>query len=199
MFLNLKSQFPEFSRFPCYLEFRFYTQPKAPAWVRLSGTAAEDPPAPSFCCRNLLRRSLAKRKKSAPRRTIWKPLTAAAVIVLLLASVFGYRALDKNVCTVTDDINPSITLTVNRLGRVKSMDAGNADAAALLAGTDLQRERTQDALGILTDALTDADYLTCADNTLLVTVEGASAARAQELGQAVYDAAQASARSGRDV
>lgn len=130
----------------------------------------------------------------APRRTIWKPLAAAAVFVLLLGSVFGYRALDKNVCTVTVDINPSITLTVNRLGRVKSMDAGNADAAALLAGTDLQGERTQDALGILTDALVDADYLTSADNTLLVTVADASAARAQKLGQAVYDAAQASAQ-----
>ena len=74
------------------------------------------------------------------------------------------------------------------------MNTGNTDAAALLADTDLQGERTQDALGTLTDALTDADYLTDADNTLLVTVEGASAAWAQKLGKAVYDAAQASAQ-----
>ena len=130
----------------------------------------------------------------APRRPVWKPLAAAAVFVLLLGGIFGYRALDKNVCTVIVDINPSITLTVNRLGRVKAMDAGNADAAALLADVDLAGARTQDALGTLTDALVDADYLTDADNTLLVTVEGASAARAQKLGRAVYDAAQASAQ-----
>ena len=130
----------------------------------------------------------------APRRPVWKPLAAAAVFVLLLGGIFGYRALDKNVCTVTVDINPSVTLTVNRLGRVKAVDTGNADAAALLADTDLQGERTQDALGTLTDALVDADYLTDADNTLLVTVEDASAARAQKLGKAVYDAAQASAQ-----
>ena len=74
------------------------------------------------------------------------------------------------------------------------MNTGNTDAAALLADTDLQGERTQDALGTLTDALADADYLTDADNTLLVTVEDASAARAQKLGKAVYDAAQASAQ-----
>ena len=74
------------------------------------------------------------------------------------------------------------------------MDTGNADAAALLADVDLAGTRTQDALGTLTDALADADYLTDADNTLLVTVEGASAARAQKLGRAVYDAAQASAQ-----
>ena len=49
------------------------------------------------------------------------------------------------------------------------MNTGNTDAAALLADTDLQGERTQDALGTLTDALADADYLTDADNTLLVT------------------------------
>ena len=130
----------------------------------------------------------------APRRPVWKPLAAAAVFVLLLGGIFGYRALDKNVCTVTVDINPSVTLTVNRLGRVKAVNTGNTDAAALLADTDLQGERTQDALGTLTDALVDADYLTDADNTLLVTVEDASAARAQKLGKAVYDAAQASAQ-----
>lgn len=130
----------------------------------------------------------------APRRPVWKPLAAAAVFVLLLGGIFGYRALDKNVCTVIVDINPSVTLTVNRLGRVKAMDTGNADAAALLADVDLAGARTQDALGTLMDALADADYLTDADNTLLVTVEGASAARAQKLGRAVYDAAQASAQ-----
>lgn len=130
----------------------------------------------------------------APRRPVWKPLAAAAVFVLLLGGIFGYRALDKSVCTVTVDINPSVTLTVNRLGRVKAVDTGNADAAALLADVDLADKRTQDALGTLTDALTDADYLTDADNTLLVTVEGASAAWAQKLGKAVYDAAQASAQ-----
>ena len=130
----------------------------------------------------------------APRRPVWKPLAAAAVFVLLLGGIFGYRALDKNVCTVTVDINPSVTLTVNRLGRVKAVDTGNADAAALLADVDLAGKRTQDALGTLADALTDADYLTDADNTLLVTVDGTSAARAQKLGKAVYDAAQASAQ-----
>ena len=130
----------------------------------------------------------------APRRPVWKPLAAAAVFVLLLGGIFGYRALDQSVCTVIVDINPSVTLTVNRLGRVKAVNTGNTDAAALLADTDLQGERTQDALGTLTDALTDADYLTDADNTLLVTVDGTSAARAQKLGKAVYDAAQASAQ-----
>lgn len=108
----------------------------------------------------------------APRRPVWKPLAAAAVFVLLLGGIFGYRALDKNVCTVTVDINPSVTLTVNRLGRVKAVDTGNADAAALLTDVDLAGKRTQDALGTLADALADADYLTDADNTLLVTVEG---------------------------
>lgn len=102
----------------------------------------------------------------AHRRPVWKPLAAAAVFVLLIGGIFGYRALDRSVCTVIVDINPSVTLTVNRLGRVKAMDTGNADA----------------------------DYLTDADNTLLVTVEGTSAARAQKLGKAVYDAAQASAQ-----
>ena len=130
----------------------------------------------------------------APRRPVWKPLAAAAVFMLLLGGIFGYRALDKNVCTVTVDINPSVTLTVNRLGRVKAVDTGNADAAALLADVDLAGKRTQDALGTLADALTDADYLTDVDNTLLVTVDGTSAARAQKLGKAVYDAAQASAQ-----
>ena len=137
-----------------------------------------------ICCPPAMR---SRRSTRRSRCRCWRP-AAAAVFVLLLGGIFGYRALDKNVCTVIVDINPSITLTVNRLGRVKAMDAGNADAAALLADVDLAGARTQDALGTLTDALADAD------NTLLVTVEGASAARAQKLGRAVYDAAQASAQ-----
>lgn len=93
----------------------------------------------------------------AHRRPVWKPLAAAAVFVLLIGGIFGYRALDRSVCTVIVDINPSVTLTVNRLGRVKAMDTGNADADALLADIDLAGARTQDALDTLTDALTDAD------------------------------------------
>lgn len=93
----------------------------------------------------------------AHRRPVWKPLAAAAVFVLLIGGIFGYRALDRSVCTVIVDINPSVTLTVNRLGRVKAMDTGNADADALLADIDLAGARTQDALDTLTDARTDAD------------------------------------------
>lgn len=89
----------------------------------------------------------------AHRRAVWKPLAAAAVFVLLIGGIFGYRALDRSVCTVIVDINPSVTLTVNRLGRVKAMDTGNADADALLADIDLADARTQDALDTLTDAL----------------------------------------------
>lgn len=116
----------------------------------------------------------------AHRRPVWKPLAAAAVFVLLIGGIFGYRALDRSVCTVIVDINPSVTLTVNRLGRVKAMDTGNADADALLADIDLAGARTQDALDTLTDALSALplqDLLVLAE-TYEVTFDTAQPAQA---------------------
>ena len=116
-----------------------------------------------------------------PRRSMPRLLAAAAVFVLLLGGILGYRAMDASRCIVTVDVNPSVSLTVNRFNRVKEVTPGNEDAQALLDGVDLTGMRLRSALEKLTALLMENDYLSGTENAMLVSVENAAAGRAEAL------------------
>ena len=108
-------------------------------------------------------------------------LAAAAVFVLLLGGILGYRAMDASRCIVTVDVNPSVSLTVNRFNRVKEVTPGNEDAQALLDGVDVTGMRLRSALEKLTALLMENDYLSGTENAMLVSVENAAAGRSEAL------------------
>lgn len=117
-----------------------------------------------------------------PRRSMPRLLAAAAVFVLLLlGGILGYCAMDASRCIVTVDVNPSVSLTVNRFNRVKEVTPGNEDAQALLDGVDLTGMRLRSALEKLTALLMENDYLSGTENAMLVSVENAAAGRAEAL------------------
>lgn len=116
-----------------------------------------------------------------PRRSMPRLLAAAAVFVLLLGGILGYRAMDASRCIVTVDVNPSVSLTVNRFNRVKEVTPGNEDAQALLDGVDVTGMRLRSALEKLTALLMENDYLSGTENAMLVSVENAAAGRAEAL------------------
>ena len=116
-----------------------------------------------------------------PRRSMPRLLAAAAVFVLLLGGILGYRAMDAARCIVTVDVNPSVSLTVNRFNRVKEVTPGNEDAQALLDGVDLTGMRLRSALEKLTALLMENDYLSGTENAMLVSVENATAGRSEAL------------------
>ncbi len=116
-----------------------------------------------------------------PRRSMPRLLAAAAVFVLLLGGILGYRAMDAARCIVTVDVNPSVSLTVNRFNRVKEVTPGNEDAQALLDGVDLTGMRLRGALEKLTALLMENDYLSGTENAMLVSVENATAGRSEAL------------------
>lgn len=116
-----------------------------------------------------------------PRRSMPRLLAAAAVFVLLLGGILGYRAMDASRCIVTIDVNPSVSLTVNRFNCVKEVTPGNEDAQALLDGVDLTGMRLRGALEKLTALLMENDYLSGTENAMLVSVENAAAGRAEAL------------------
>ena len=116
-----------------------------------------------------------------PRRSMPRILAAAAVFALLLGGILGYRGMDASRCIITIDVNPSVSLTVNRFDRVKEVTPQNADAQALLEEIDLQGARLRDALETLTATLVEDDYLGGTNNAMLVSVENASAERAEAL------------------
>lgn len=116
-----------------------------------------------------------------PRRSMPRLLAAAAVFVLLLGGILGYCAMDTSRCIVTVDVNPSVSLTVNRFNRVKEVTPGNEDAQALLDGVDVTGMRLRSALEKLTALLMENDYLSGTENAMLVSVENAAAGRAEAL------------------
>ena len=117
-----------------------------------------------------------------PRRSMPRLLAAAAVFVLLLrGGILGYCAMDASRCIVTVDVNPSVSLTVNRFNRVKEVTPGNEDAQALLDGVDVTGMRLRSALEKLTALLMENDYLSGTENAMLVSVENAAAGRSEAL------------------
>lgn len=126
-------------------------------------------------------------KTPRPRRSIPRLLAATAVFVLLLGGILGYRAMDASRCIVTIDVNPSVSLTVNRFNRVKEVTPGNEDAQALLDGVDLTGMRLRSALEKLTALLMENDYLSGTENAVLASVENAAAGRAEALCKRVVD------------
>lgn len=133
-----------------------------------------------------------------PRRrphVVRRALAAAAVLALLLCGALGYRAADLARCVVTFDVNPSVSLSVNRFDRVRDVAAQNADAQTLLDGLSLQNKPLDTAVSALTDALADAGYLDGQSNAMLVSVQGADESRAEELCTQVVEAAESAAKA----
>lgn len=130
-----------------------------------------------------------------PRRSMPRILAAAAVFVLLIGGILGYRALDGDRCVVTVDVNPSVSLTVNRFNRVKEVTPLNADAAALLDDIALNGTRLRRAMETLTAALIEQDYLSGMQNAMLVSVENVSAERAAALCEKVVSAVEDTAET----
>ncbi|MDO5455567.1 MAG: hypothetical protein Q4F25_01480, partial [Eubacteriales bacterium] len=85
-------------------------------------------------------------------------ITAAAVILLMVGS-FGYYQLfmrvDQTVCL---DVNPSVTLFVNRAGRVVRTEAYNADARSILAVTTPKGEKVDQAVGKICTTMKKQGY-----------------------------------------
>lgn len=136
-------------------------------------------------------------KAPRPRRIMPRIMAAAAVFVLLLGGIFGYYVMDASRCVVTVDVNPSVSLEVNRLNRVKAVTPLNADAVALLEDVELENMSLRRAVETLTSAMIDKDYLSDAQNALLVSVENAGDARAQALCEKVAVAADDTAQEHR--
>lgn len=130
-----------------------------------------------------------------PRRRMPRILAAAAVFVLLIGGILGYRAMDASRCVLTFDVNPSVSLTVNRFNRVREVTPLNADAEALLDDVALKGARLGKAVQTLTTALIDENYLSGRKNAMLVSVENATAERAEALCEKVVSAVEDTAKA----
>ena len=105
-------------------------------------------------------------------------------------SAGGFYAVQTPDGVATLDANPSIELTVNKLGRVLSVRACNADAQVVLDELELRNQPLQTAADAIVAELQADGYVSADTNSILVTVEaGKGDARlCDRLASAVEDA-----------
>ena len=125
------------------------------------------------------------------RRGAWKRWVAAAAVFFLAVLGGGLYATQAPGGVATLDANPSIELTVNKLGRVLSARACNPDAQFVLDDLELRNQSLQTAADEIVAAMQTDGYLSADTNSVLVTVEaGKGDARLRDRLAAAVESAQ---------
>ena len=110
----------------------------------------------------LLRRTeTAMRAESARRKRRGRRILAAAAALAVCAglSAGGYGYLHTTVSALYIDINPSLALDINRLGRVNDVRCLGSDAEPLVDAASLRGEKAADAVSQVMAAAGNAGYL----------------------------------------
>ena len=110
----------------------------------------------------------------------WIGLAAACFAVIILGWLHLYRFTDARVYL---DVNPGLTLNVNRLGRVIKVTANNEDGRRILNKTDVNNKGIDTAVDTLLTSMVQQGFLSKSQNTLLISVRGQSENRARDLRQ----------------
>ena len=112
----------------------------------------------------------------------WAGVAAACFAVFFLIWFQVFRSTDT---TVFLDVNPSITLDVNRFGKVIRAKADNQDGRIILDDMDLRGTEIDVAMNALLGSMFKHGYLSQAQNILLISVNGKDEARTIALRQRI--------------
>lgn len=112
-----------------------------------------------------------RKRRGAARTGYWR-LTAvcASFVMLLFCGGISYRAYFMPVTYIDMDVNPSVELTVNRLGTVIGYQAYNDDGTKILNTVEVDRIDYQQAVEKLIDAMGAEGYFE-KESFLSVTVQ----------------------------
>ncbi len=125
----------------------------------------------------------ARRQRGRGRRL--RPLAAACALVAVLLGVGVWQVAYTPVAYVSVDVNPSVELALNRLDRVVTATACNADAQVVLAGVDLAGKPYTQAIDTLLTSDAMAPYLT-GSYALTLTVAAGSPGEEEKLVAGVH-------------
>lgn len=125
-----------------------------------------------------------KKKKSILRRFI---LGAACIAILVLGGlgIYGYNLNYAVATEISFDVNPSMTMTVNGKGRVRSVTANNADAARVIEGLNFEGSTYEVAANAIIGAMLRTGYLSELSNSVLVSVSDGNAERSKSVEQTI--------------
>lgn len=111
--------------------------------------------------RKFLQAERRRRERNRLPRVVMQPLLATACLVfLLLISAGGYRVVQTPVSYVSIDINPSITLSLNRFDRVVAAEAYNDEGGAILEDVAVNGKPYTEAIELLLQEEAMGAYLT---------------------------------------
>jgi len=127
----------------------------------------------------------ARAKLKVGRFSELKKFALVACLALLLAG--GGYAYAIPTAYLSVDINPSVELGINTLGKVLSVKAYNDDGAAILNGLDLQGMKVKQAVSLIVDAAEDKGYFE-EDGSSIVLLTATTDNR-QRAGELTADAA----------
>ncbi|MEG1791610.1 MAG: hypothetical protein RR033_02220 [Clostridia bacterium] len=116
---------------------------------------------------------IALKRHNNPNRTKIFVTAVLATFVFLFGILTGghfYFRADDSIVYI--DINPSIELTLNRTGKVKSASAKNADAETLLAGQSLNGLNLEDAVERILELAVEQNYIDSAsdNNEIMLSI-----------------------------
>ncbi len=109
-----------------------------------------------------------------------KWLGAAAAVLALLIGIGSYRE-NAVASTISLDVNPSISITVNHNERVLDVKALNEDAKIVLGDMELKGNDVEVAVNALIGSMVRNGYLNEITNSILVSVDSRNAAAGEAL------------------
>lgn len=158
---------------------------------------------PDFDMNNLEKRKgmvLVKEERKKSKKGLWITLSACVAVCVCLFIGLGYFNNNMKVAsTIGIDVNPSITVTVNKKEKVLDVTANNDDAKIILEGMDLAGSDINVAINALIGSMVKNGYIDELANSILISVDNPNSAESEALRQKIVDELNAFINSGNNI
>lgn len=158
---------------------------------------------PDFDMNNLEKRKgmvLVKEESKKSKKELWITLSACVAVCVCLFVGLGYFNNNIRVAsTIGIDVNPSITVTVNKKEKVLDVTANNDDAKIILEGMDLAGSDINVAINALIGSMVKNGYIDELANSILISVDNPNSAESEALRQKIVDELNAFINSGNNI
>jgi len=108
-------------------------------------------------------------------------LASAAAFMILFAGVTAFQGRNAVQSRITLDVNPSLSISVNKKERVLAVDPRNAEAKDVIGTMDFAGAQLEVTVNALVGSMLQKGYLDANSNAILVSVEDSDAQHAEAL------------------
>ena len=158
---------------------------------------------PDFDMKTLEKRKgmvLVKEERKKSKKGLWITLSACVAVCVCLFIGLGYFNNNMKVAsTIGIDVNPSITVTVNKKEKVLDVTANNDDAKIILEGMDIAGSDINVAINALIGSMVKNGYIDELANSILISVDNPNSAESEALRQKIVDELNAFINSGNNI